>query len=95
MTVTDHADIWVVGDENGGHVVWSFDEARKAYDQGWTVIGYVTEDHRIQTLRDAAEKWRQSPTGFARACPTCEGVRRETRGLVCQTCGHDYGANQP
>ena len=25
-------------------------------------------------------------------CPTCTGPIRETKGLVCQTCGHDYGA---
>lgn len=25
-------------------------------------------------------------------CPTCEGPIRETVGLVCQTCGTDYGA---
>lgn len=25
-------------------------------------------------------------------CPTCTGSVRETTGLVCQTCGTDYGA---
>ena len=25
-------------------------------------------------------------------CPTCSGPIRETVGLVCQTCGTDYGA---
>ena len=25
-------------------------------------------------------------------CPTCQGPIRETKGLVCQTCGRDYGA---
>lgn len=25
-------------------------------------------------------------------CPTCEGPSRETVGMVCQTCGTDYGA---
>ena len=26
-------------------------------------------------------------------CPTCSGPIRETVGLVCQTCGTDYGAD--
>lgn len=25
-------------------------------------------------------------------CPTCQGPRRETTGMVCQTCGTDYAA---
>lgn len=25
-------------------------------------------------------------------CPTCMGPVRETKGLVCQTCGKDYGS---
>ena len=25
-------------------------------------------------------------------CPTCTWPRRETTGMVCQTCGRDYGA---
>jgi hypothetical protein len=25
-------------------------------------------------------------------CPTCSGPIRETVGMVCQTCGTDYGA---
>lgn len=24
-------------------------------------------------------------------CPTCSGPIRETKGMVCQTCGTDYG----
>lgn len=24
-------------------------------------------------------------------CPTCSGPQRETVGMVCQTCGTDYG----
>lgn len=24
-------------------------------------------------------------------CPTCSGSQRETKGLICQTCGRDYG----
>lgn len=28
-----------------------------------------------------------------KTCPTCTGQVRETVGLVCQTCGTDYGKN--
>jgi hypothetical protein len=28
-------------------------------------------------------------------CPTCSGPSRETVGLVCQTCGTDYGTPEP
>lgn len=28
---------------------------------------------------------------WARGCPTCTGPTRETVGMVCQTCGTDYG----
>lgn len=28
-------------------------------------------------------------------CPTCTGPTRETVGLVCQTCGRDYGDPAP
>lgn len=28
-------------------------------------------------------------------CPTCTGQTRETTGMVCQTCGTDYGAAPP
>lgn len=28
-------------------------------------------------------------------CPTCMGRSRETVGLVCQTCGTDYGEVSP
>lgn len=90
MTATNRADCWIVGDNQGGHVVWPFDEAQKGYAEGWTVIGMVTEDHRLQSLREAAEKWRRWTPG---GCPTCEAdpMSRETVGLVCQTCGHDHG----
>jgi hypothetical protein len=30
-----------------------------------------------------------------RPCPTCSGPSRETVGMVCQTCGTDYGAAEP
>lgn len=26
-------------------------------------------------------------------CPTCSGPSRETVGMVCQTCGADYGSD--
>lgn len=29
------------------------------------------------------------------ACPTCSGTTRETVGMVCQTCGTDYGQEPP
>jgi hypothetical protein len=28
-------------------------------------------------------------------CPTCNGRIRETVGMVCRTCGHDYAADDP
>jgi hypothetical protein len=28
-------------------------------------------------------------------CPTCTGQTRETVGMVCQTCGTDYGPPAP
>jgi len=28
-------------------------------------------------------------------CPTCSWPSRETVGMVCQTCGTDYGAPEP
>lgn len=41
--------------------------------------------------------WDLDPADVLRAledeCPTCEGPIRETVGLVCQTCGTDYGDN--
>lgn len=43
------------------------------------------------------ERWKRNPVGDldrrrARDCQTCNGPRsRETKGLVCQTCGWDYG----
>jgi hypothetical protein len=90
MTATDRADFWLIGDDRGGHITDSFDEARNAYDEGWTVVGLITEDHRIEALREAAEIWRPWTPG---GCPTCEAdpMVRKTRGLICQTCGHDYG----
>lgn len=42
---------------------------------------------RAAALRAAAEQWRP----LVRYCPTCQGSSRETVGMVCQTCGHDYG----
>lgn len=31
------------------------------------------------------------PAAVAKPCPTCTGSSRETVGMVCQTCGTDYG----
>ncbi|GAA0494694.1 hypothetical protein Ade02nite_19890 [Paractinoplanes deccanensis] len=28
------------------------------------------------------------------SCPTCSGPSRETVGMVCQTCGTDYAADE-
>lgn len=33
----------------------------------------------------------QTPQERLADCPTCSGPIRETVGLVCQTCGTDYG----
>lgn len=45
----------------------------------------------IQTLLDAVDRARAALRN-TRSCPTCMvGGMRETVGLVCQTCGTDYG----
>lgn len=56
---------------------------------------------REQALRAAAELWRpyvklpEYGDSGRGCCPTCEGPwRRETTNLMCQTCGHDYGAGR-
>jgi hypothetical protein len=50
----------------------------------------VAQQAAIETaLREAAKRWK--PWASQEQCPTCEGQSRETKGLVCQTCGHDYG----
>ena len=58
----------------------------------------------IQRVRELADTWMSDGAAWgpysARCildaldggCPTCEGPIRETVGLVCQTCGTDYGA---
>lgn len=41
----------------------------------------------VNLLRQAG--WVEQP------CPTCQGPNRQTVGMVCQTCGRDYGAGEP
>lgn len=47
-------------------------------------------------LRGYNDGWNSCRMATLRAldvpCPTCSGPIRETVGLVCQTCGTDYGA---
>lgn len=38
--------------------------------------------------REAANRIRRA---LRAGCPTCSGPVRETVGMVCQTCGTDYG----
>lgn len=66
------------------------------YDQQFSLVTKIavveypaTEGIVNRALRDAAEKWKPFVAGGK--CPTCEMGHRETKGLVCQTCGTDYG----
>lgn len=71
--------------------------SRSTWVEAEAIIPAIAPLIREQALRDAAEKWKPSiyekhgNVIVRRACPTCEGPIRETVGLVCQTCGHDYG----
>jgi hypothetical protein len=38
---------------------------------------------------------RDSITSDTSPCPTCSWPQRSTVGMVCQTCGRDYGAYEP
>ena len=49
------------------------------------------KDAQHEALREAASIWRKFIA--AEKCPTCEMASRETVGMVCQTCGTDYGAS--
>ena len=40
---------------------------------------------------EAPETDSESATVIKFPCPTCSGPSRETVGMVCQTCGTDYG----
>ena len=64
----------------------------------------VQQQAQIARVRELADTWMSDGAAWgpysARCildaldggCPTCEGPIRETVGLVCQTCGTDYGA---
>lgn len=47
------------------------------------------------SLDQLLENVRLLRRGESVACPTCSYPRRETIGLVCQTCGTDYGGPDP
>lgn len=65
--------------------------------RGWWVI---SGDSFAEALRRAhageepemlyAEFYANSEVERPADCPTCTWPRRETSGLVCQTCGWDY-----
>jgi hypothetical protein len=42
---------------------------------------------------EPAEDWVKRHPANQEPCPTCSGPIRETVGMVCQTCGRDYAAN--
>jgi hypothetical protein len=42
-------------------------------------------------LEQARWFYNELMLGPGRGCPTCSGATRETAGMVCQTCGTDYG----
>lgn len=50
-----------------------------------------TEDGWCTTCLDSAAEPAARPAVDA-PCPTCSGPSRETVGMVCQTCGRDYGS---
>lgn len=57
------------------------DACRETWDCG------RLEDHEVhQTSARIRARAARPP------CPTCSGPSRETKGLVCQTCGTDYGS---
>lgn len=65
------------------------------YDQEFSLVTKICvvekPDQSVvinKALREAAERWLPRTNGI---CPTCMGRSRQTTGLVCQTCGHDYG----
>lgn len=62
----------------------------------------VAEEHDLAAAVDALDGDQPAePGGMAglyerlrepKSCPTCSGLWRETVGMVCQTCGTDYGS---
>ena len=50
--------------------------------------------HHVCTLMEGHEPGHvaRNSLGDLLACETCTGFKRETTGLVCQTCGTDYAA---
>lgn len=65
----------------------------------WVVIVLDDDDPRLSGKIGAdgylaAVPPSEHPTVDERSCPTCTGQVRETVGLVCQTCGTDYGLDE-
>lgn len=65
----------------GALLTWLM-EARRA-PAGYVVDGKVYRPDDVQIVRQQATP-----------CPTCSGPSRETVGMVCQTCGTDYGPSE-
>jgi hypothetical protein len=69
-----------------------------AYAAAWDSLERnLAEAARVPAL-GARVRWRMDDAATSLVlvvdtapCPTCTGPTRETTGLVCQTCGHDYG----
>jgi hypothetical protein len=57
---------------------WFLNEVRVGWRQGWRQVRLEARGGSIPSRNDGP-------------CPTCSGTVRETVGMVCQTCGTDYG----
>lgn len=83
---------------SGGLTQYDQLEAEVAAVKAWTMAGpNPVWHHRMQqvvraqmpVLGRALDRLAEEIT--PRPCPTCQGPSRETVGMVCQDCGHDYG----
>lgn len=52
----------------------------------------IIQEHTAKALRDAAGRWR--PFVADGRCPTCQMATRETKGMICQTCGTDHAGGE-
>lgn len=63
--------------------------------QGNRFVGSVRDGRDAEFLVATANAWQEFEGAAHRpaqdGCPTCSGSFRQTVGLVCQTCGTDYG----
>lgn len=53
-----------------------YENSLKTVVEQMRILGF--DEDEIERIRDKVQ------------CPTCQGPSRETKGMVCQTCGRDY-----